>query len=703
MSIEMSGIDTKDNEYEITPLKVGEVKSSIPGERVDIIDPTQLVLQAARRGCTPDVKIYNNAPELKTDPVKAAQHIGYDASSLPLPDEFQNFVAKTLIEAAAKVQTASDNLNLTPKQKEHFDGVKTNYLGAIPFYSGPAAQVLERVKDDSRHEANKLTGKIVKSAAEGLLVLQMATGCNINAKPIEITPTTSPIVETTQDIIPIGASTETPVATEQIEPTEESRSRLPVTAEDVKNLSEPSRLMMENGELVGFPEGTSQDIKDAAKPFFDAASSKFILSKIFFTQDPESGQIALYAISPEGKLFFSTVEYGGPAQYSDYPISYESKNHTWNVDGSYVSIEIPDGTLNTIWKNGYLQFVGGKKEATDGNTYYTEYMVNQTLASESPWSKIPGVGDLVGDPEIKDALDVSNYKIVDGNIEENKGGSWQEVSVPYEAGYIAYVEIHDGKAYGIDTADRAVVVRNADTGEWEKFDRPIFGDDFDNFQQNADFEDGTYNKITYKLLDKNFNAEEIEVKNITKLKASDGTSIDWGYIKGSYNWKDLVSSELSPLPKILTRSYEFQASGYFIGKVTMESHAVTSWTNQPDTVYNGKTTMYVYEIPYKYSRQILLVNIPNTSNNFYRVAFSNIYNTNITNIHNYPSVDFTNLIESNMDILYGRQVILDLKVDTIYENGISNWKAISTYKASNLNSPMTAGGNIFTLLSDNIK
>jgi hypothetical protein len=50
-------------------------------------------------------------------------------------------------------------------------------------------------------------------------------------------------------------------------------------------------------------------------------------------------------------------------------------------------------------------------------------------------------------------------------MQEKRENSWQEVRVAYEAGYIVYVKIHDGKAYGIDTVDRAVVVRNGETGE----------------------------------------------------------------------------------------------------------------------------------------------------------------------------------------------------------------------------------------------
>jgi hypothetical protein len=474
-----------------------------------------------------------------------------------------------------------------------------------------------------------------------------------------------------------------------------------VTPQDVKNLSEPSRIILEDGQLVGFPKGTSQEVIDAVKPFFDAASSKFILSKIYFTKSADSDQFALYAISPEGKLFFSTVSQGdGPAQYSDFPISYDLKNNSWSVSGSYVSIEIPDGTLNAIWKNGFLQFVGGKKEATDDNTYYSEYLLNQSLATKSPWSKIPGVGDLVGDPDIKNTLDVNNYKIIDGNIDELRGDAWQAVSIPYEAGYIAYVEIHEGKVYGIDTANRAVVVRNDQTGEWEKFDRPVYGDDFDSYKSS--FSSTTSEgKMTYKLVSKDFDLTDVEVKDINTLKDTDGTLVDWGYVKGSYSWKDLVTSESSPLPDILTKPYEFQIAGYFIGTADINIHSVHVWSDgRANTVQDGTMKMYVFEVPYKYSRQLILVQLPNVPDDQYRIAFGDIYDPNKSTIHNYLNNDFANLLESNGNTtnLRGKQIILDLEVGNLITNeGPINWKYISSHTPYDLNMPMLIGVNLFSL------
>lgn len=166
-----------------------------------------------------------------------------------------------------------------------------------------------------------------------------------------------------------------------------------------------------------------------------------------------------------------------------------------------------------------------------------------------------------------DPLDVNNYKIFEGNVQEkDKEGNWKEITVPYEAEYISYVEVHDGKLYGIDTVDRAVVVRN-EAGEWEKFDRPmgIMSNHFPNYPDPTKF------------------LEEVEVSQISRFN-KDNKPLPWGIVQEETLYEGYSE----------TREY---ISGYLLGAEYFKD-GLADWVGA------------IFEVPLKYSRQILLLTIP---------------------------------------------------------------------------------------------
>jgi hypothetical protein len=205
MTREMSGKD----------IIVGEIPSSFGGDNVEVVVPVfpdleLAVARFAREYCVPGDGIIQKDPKLSKDPIKAARNVqieNYHVSDQTSPEE-------TLLIAAAKVETAEKNLDLSPKQKEHYRGVKENFIGAWGFYSGPAEGI------DSFHKSEPLfNGKFVKNAATSLLVLQMAASCNKlppTINPTDVIPSITPIVETAT---PTPTATPEPTSTVTPEPT----------------------------------------------------------------------------------------------------------------------------------------------------------------------------------------------------------------------------------------------------------------------------------------------------------------------------------------------------------------------------------------------------------------------------------------------------------------------------------------------------
>lgn len=186
MSIEMSG-DIEIEEQKLTPLVVGKTESSFGGEKIDIIDPNILVNEAeikriARKG-EPDEQIYKNNPELCKEPLEAAEHV-------KIPGFIPNseYPEEAVIAQIAKLQCAEDNLNLTPKQRDVFEGHKENQKGALGFISGMAGAIKNPT----------LRHKVISGGLATLEVIGLA-GCVKNSLPAtpELTmPPQNPIVET---------------------------------------------------------------------------------------------------------------------------------------------------------------------------------------------------------------------------------------------------------------------------------------------------------------------------------------------------------------------------------------------------------------------------------------------------------------------------------------------------------------------------
>jgi len=162
-------------------LTVGKTDFSLDlEEKVDIL---------SRKYCIPDEEVYKDNPTLKNNPVRAASHVmveGLKVDRLPIEGQ--------IAVGAAKIKAASENLKLSPKQSEYFDGVIENTIGSIPFISGPASEVIKR--------AEIAKGHVVKEVAKLFLVTQMAlTACtgpvNTNSVAESTSSTPTPIVEMT--------------------------------------------------------------------------------------------------------------------------------------------------------------------------------------------------------------------------------------------------------------------------------------------------------------------------------------------------------------------------------------------------------------------------------------------------------------------------------------------------------------------------
>lgn len=254
-------------------------------------------------------------------------------------------------------------------------------------------------------------------------------------------------------------------------------------------------------------------------------------------------------------------------------------------------------------------------------------------------------------PEV---LTVEDFKVVDGKIQENKNGAWQEVSVPTEMGEIAYVEEHEGKMYGIDTVERAIVVRN-EAGEWVKFERPILGASFGDYYIKDSTVETTYSFKDYS----DILFEDIPSDKIVRLNGNQSKPLDWGYQKGSYSWGDLVSKEADSLPVTLYQYYA-NFSGYFVGIVEGVVHFKSKTSS-----YTGKYhPYYVFEIPYKYERQIILLQatLGKTEEKF-NVNVVDQNTATLKEISVFSGPDLNDFILNNVDTLRGKQIVVRLQAN----------------------------------------
>ena len=368
-------------------------------DRDQNFDPEKVSKSIARSLCEPTDSLYKRSPALKNDPFKAMGEVKLTGIS---EDEIKDPVEGLLI-GAAKLETAKHELNLSPKQKEAFDGVMENIHGAIAW----AGQ-------------NKTVRKALIGAEVVGLTLSSAGCVNAINTPEATQTLPTPIVEITPGATPTETPTTFPtdvpsganVTETQVAVTERGE----VTIDDVKNVEPSKKIAIDsNGVLTGFPEGTSQEKLDAVTNYYKTIQKKFPTSNVYYAEDPASGQWLLYA-TLGGNLFYETYSYaGGPEQYFDYPLSYNQTENGLSVMGNYELVEIP-GELGVIWKNGLPQFLTKRTKTVSGDTYFTEYLAYTSyVADAKPWKEIAGISNL----EIDKPSDVWQVS-PDGHIAYNE-------------------------------------------------------------------------------------------------------------------------------------------------------------------------------------------------------------------------------------------------------------------------------------------
>ncbi len=620
----MSGnTNTKEIEFVLTH-NVGEVPSSIGGGKpVEIEDPYGLYIKRLAKNHVdiPTTEIPQSPDELIETALKANL-----VNSNIKPDSVQNIC--TIAEA--KIEAVEQNFSLPKEVKKFADNFKEN-IQPLPIftkekdglYIGPASEApgLQQV---DLIDSPSMEKPVIVAAKIGL-VLEMSAkiaGCT----PIESTsipeidiPPQSPasevfVMERPVSSVPAGSI-------ETVAPTEIVDSSV-ITAEDVKNIEAPSKLVIDaTGKLRGLPEDSSQETIDNVKFYYELAKNKFSDCTIYYSKDPKGESFVLFAVTPKGKLKMSVVSYGGgPMQYNDYPIDfYNEETGKYEITGDYEDVSISNKTWGCVWKDN-LPRVVAHKITVGKDSYYKYHFQYPTYVDDNPWVVITGLEDKIEEFESTDVLNVDNYRIVDGNIQEKEADDWKEVSVPYEAGYISYVELHEGKMYGIDTADRAVVVRNEETGEWEKFDRPV--GIVSNYLLENEYKIST---LPQELL------EEVEVSDITRLN-DNGNILPWGIVKEEYPYEGYSYKKV-------------YYSGYFLGGFTINN--------------NGHLAIFpLFEIPYKYGRQIVVyydlgMYYETSLNTPY--AFPNNGNIQESQLHLLTIGEFSKIIENPKT--RGKQVI----------------------------------------------
>ena len=164
-------------------------------------DPEKISQALARSLCEPTESLYKKLPELKNDPFKAMGEVKLAGAK---ESEITDPIAGLLV-GAAKLETAEKELNLSHKQKTAFSGVKENIDGAIAW------------------AMHSKTGKKALNSAIVVSMTLSSVGCaGIAAKPIDISNTPTPIVETftpTPTEIPTATFTPIPTETPTITPT----------------------------------------------------------------------------------------------------------------------------------------------------------------------------------------------------------------------------------------------------------------------------------------------------------------------------------------------------------------------------------------------------------------------------------------------------------------------------------------------------
>lgn len=150
-------------------------------------DPEKASALISRNYCEPGEALYKRGQTLKNDPFKAIKEVellGINEKEITDP-------ITGLIIAAAKLDTARKELDLSPKQVKIFDGLKENINGAIAWAG-----------------TNKLLRKTLISAQVISLTLSSAGCINATISPVEASSTSSTVeVATANPIMSVDIPT----------------------------------------------------------------------------------------------------------------------------------------------------------------------------------------------------------------------------------------------------------------------------------------------------------------------------------------------------------------------------------------------------------------------------------------------------------------------------------------------------------------
>jgi len=644
MSDEKINVGERINPSELISLQIENATNTLA------FDPEVLSQKIARSLCAPASELYRKSPELKKDPFKAIEAVKLTGIK---EEEIVSPVAGLMV-SAAKLETARKELNLNPKQTKIFNGVLENIHGATAWLS-----------------SNKKVRNTVLSAEIIGLSLTSA-GCANIIKNIE-----TPSIETPAagEAIPVGL----------------------LDAQIIENL--PA------GEVKDSFEAELTSIKEACAEIPGCMGDT----------------VQIYRVIVPDNVFsyrFADVKDGDGERTKILSIMDGKTQESIDVNKDLIALDtVIEGTPSRVF--GYIDDMGNShyilinsKTANGnefqvfdakGNIYDVITQNEKEVQAYSHLWEAPGIvsAESLSTPTATEAatptmeaLNAENFKVIDGKIQENKNGNWQEVATPPEVGEIVSVELHEGKMYGIDTVDRAMVVRN-ESGEWVKFERPILGASFNEYRIKSGTVETTYSfgDFPISLL------KDIPSSQIRRMVDSQLESIPWGYQKGSYSWKDSVPKESDPLPES-NFIHEANFSGYFLGVI---EGAISIKTEEISKTFSIQP-YYIFEIPHKYERQIIVIYNPKTKDNkMIDVNIVDEANGRIMETRTLGVQQINDSFQTNLSVLSGRQIIVELNLtpDTAhYEDHNGFWQNCINENGYDIHIPLMLGYDIWINSSD---
>jgi hypothetical protein len=104
-------------------------------------------------------------------------------------------------------------------------------------------------------------------------------------------------------------------------------------------------------------------------------------------------------------------------------------------------------------------------------------------------------------------------------------------------------------------------------------------------------------------------------------------------------------------------------------------------------------------VPYKYGRQILFISKPYTTSNDIgqTIIFNDIYDPDDLTKTNYSTPMFVDFLDKNIELLKGKQVVLNLIIPTSESDRQELWNAIYNKIPYNKHSPIYFGIAIYSV------